>query len=263
MTGRWVLVSALVAVTTVTACARPVAPGAGPSGWPAGRTFLSTSVTEGGAPKLLIAGTRIELRFAENGQVSANAGCNHMGGSGRLRDGALVLTDLSMTEMGCPGGRHEQDGWVADFLTGSPRMELSGDDLTLSNATVTILLTDRHVIDPDRPLTGTRWVVDTIFTGGAASSVPPNGPAVLVIDSAGTYVVSTGCVGGEVRGRTSIVAGQVDFEVTEEVSCTGSSNGLDQAVRNFLAGELSYEIEARRLRLLQPNGDGLGLVAAA
>jgi heat shock protein HslJ len=263
MTGRWVSVLALVAVTTVTACAQPMAPGAGSSGWPEGRTFLSTSVTEDGAPKPLIEGTRIELRFAGDGQVSANAGCNHMGGTGQLKDGALVLTDLSMTEMGCPGGRHEQDGWVADFLTGGPRMKLSGDDLTLSNATVTILLTDRRVIDPDRPLTGTRWIVDTIFSGGAASSVPPNGPAILVIDPAGTYLVSTGCVGGEVRGRTAVLAGQVRFAVTEEVPCTGSSNGLDRAVRDFLVGELSYQIEARRLRLLQPDGDGLGLVAEA
>ena len=75
-----------------------------------------------------------------------------------------------MTEMACPGGRMEQDTWVADFLSAGPRMSLDGDQLTLTGSTITMVLTDRRVVDPDRPLAGTRWVVDTIFQGDTASS---------------------------------------------------------------------------------------------
>jgi heat shock protein HslJ len=268
MTPRWAAaVLAGLVLSTLAACAEPVPPAADPGSgtvgdaWPRDRTFLSTSVIDNGVPRPLIEGTRIELRFLEDNQFSGNAGCNHMGGTGRIRDGARVLTDLAMTEMGCPDGRNDQDTWVADFLTSGPAMRLSGDELTLTGTTVTIVLLDRRVADPDRPLAGTRWVVDTIVDGEVASSVPQEAPAVLVIDAGGTFQASTGCAGGELRGSAIVSSGRVTFSVTDERPCTGPGNVLDDAVRAALTGERTYEISARSLRLLGPGDAGLGLRA--
>ncbi len=96
---------------TVTACGRGVGAGAGSGGdWPAGRRFQSTAVTEAGKDRPLVAGTRIDLSFFDDGRLSAQAGCNTIGGSGRIDGDRLVLGDgLSMTEMGCDGPRHSQD----------------------------------------------------------------------------------------------------------------------------------------------------------
>lgn len=264
MRTRWAAALAVASLATLTACATAAPPGSpgSPDGeWPADRTFLSTSVTENGTAKPLVEGTRIELSFGDDGRVSANAGCNHLGGTGRLESEALVIDSLSMTEMGCPGLLHEQDTWLADFLISSPTMRRSGDELTLAGPTVTIVLADREVADPDRPLTGTRWVVDTIMQGDTASSVPSDAPAVLTIDASGGFVASTGCVGGELRGSATVSGDRVTFTVTEAQPCAGASNALDDAVRATLAGEVGYEITARRLRLVGSAGSGLGLQA--
>ncbi len=229
--------------------------------WPAGRTFLSTAIVESGQPKALVEGTRIRLGFDEEGHVSAHAGCNHMGGSGRLDAGKLVVGDLATTEMGCPGGLHQQDEWIADFLTSGPAMALSGDELTLTGATATITLLDREVADPDRQLVGTAWIIDTIITGDAVSSVPSDAPAVFSIDSSGAFQATTGCAGGEVRGQAQLAGDRVILTVTEELPCAGARNGLDEAVRATLQGELTYEITAARLTLTGPDGAGLGMQA--
>ena len=45
-----------------------------------GRTFLSTDVTQDGEERPLVDGTQIRLAFSD-GQLSASAGCNTIGGT--------------------------------------------------------------------------------------------------------------------------------------------------------------------------------------
>ncbi|MBX6749916.1 MAG: META domain-containing protein [Micromonosporaceae bacterium] len=243
-----------------TACATPQGPGAPGDEWPAGRDFLATSVTENGASKTIVEGTQVRVSFEAGGRISAYAGCNHMSGTGRIDSGTLVVTDLATTEMGCPGELMEQDAWVADLLTSRPTVRLAGDELTLATATITMVLLDREVADPDRPLAGTSWTVTTVYAGdGASTSIHPV-PAVLTIDAAtGSFTATTGCVGGELQGTAIVAGSSITFGVTEEKPCVGGSNQVDAAVRATLTGEVTYEIEADQLRLLRPNGDGLGL----
>lgn len=255
------VLAVLATVAGLTACAQVTSPGADPGTWPEGRTFLSTSVSQDAAVKPLVEGTRIELSFGEERRVSANAGCNIMAGTGRIDEGKLMVDSLSVTEMGCSGGRMEQDAWVADFLTSGPRLAIEGDELTLTGERITIVLTDRRVADPDRPLAGTIWVVDTLFAGDAASSVPPSVPATLVIDASGSFDATTGCEGGSLHGRASVAVGIVTFTVTEQEPCTAASNALDAAVRSVLAGSRAFEITAGRLRIIAADGTGLGLFA--
>src|SRR5918992_2557978 len=117
--------------------------------------------------------TRITLNFVADGhRLGAQAGCNQMGGPASFDGDHLVVDDMATTEMGCDPPRHAQDEWLARFLTSRPEWSRSGSTLTLDNGTARIVLEDRDVADPDRPLRGTRWVVDTIVEGETASSVP-------------------------------------------------------------------------------------------
>lgn len=265
---RWVVAASVggMVMVVAAACATPQGPGGpGADGWPADRTFIATSVTEDGAPKAIVEGTRISVDFRAEGRVGAHAGCNSMGGTGSIESGRLMVSDLATTEMGCPGGLMEQDAWVADFLTSGPALALAGDELTLTGDRITMVLLDREVADPDRSLLGTPWTVTTVFTGDSASNSIHPVPAVLTIDdSTGSelsrpFVTTTGCVGGELRGTAAVSGSNITFAVTEERPCIGGSNVVDEAVRATLTGELSYEIEADQLRLLRPSGDGLGL----
>jgi heat shock protein HslJ len=233
------------------------------SGGPWGRDFLSTAVTEKGQDRALVTGTRIRLGFHDDGRLTANAGCNTMGGQAEVRDGRLVVADLATTEMGCDPDRHAQDEWLAGFLTSRPRLDLAGDDLTLTGDSAEIRLQDRQVADPDRPLQGTRWVVDTVVDGDAASSVPEGAEAHVTLGEDGTFGGSTGCnqMGGDAAvddGAGTITWSDV---VATKIACEDDRMALERAVLSVLDGTVTYEIEADRLTLTHPQGKGLGLRA--
>lgn len=227
-----------------------------------GRTFLSTSVMESGQPKQLVAGTQIRLSFdAEGRRIGVNAGCNHMGGDARIEDGRLVAVDLAMTAMGCDGGRNEQDAWIAKFLTDKPTIRSSGAELVLANNTTEIRLLDRTVADPDRPLTGTRWIVETIIDRDTASSLPQGGVAQLVLNADGTFTGNTGC--NQMGGGAVIAAPTIRFAgvFTTKMACDDGRMRLEQAVLGVLRDDVSYEIESDQLRLRHASGKGLDLRA--
>ena len=220
-----------------------------------GRAFLSTSITENGAPRPLAPGTRVSLRFTDDGRLLADAGCNTMAGPVQTRGGRLAVTDLSTTEMGCDPPRHEQDRWLAGVLAAGPSWRLDGSTLVLTSAATELALTDRTVAEPDLPLEGTTWVVDTIVDGQAASSTPAGGTASVIFD-AGEATVSTGCNSGsapyQVSG-TALVLG--DLVITKQ-ACRPDLAPLEQAVLAVLQGQVAFAIDADRLRLDHPSGKG-------
>lgn len=237
----------------------PGAPGGSPS--VDGRTFLSVEVT--GAT--LVPGTRISLRFAD-GQVQATAGCNHLSAPYAWDGTTLVVTGMAGTEMGCDPARHAQDEWLAELLTSRPALTVEGDSLTVSGKDVTVRLLDREVADPDRPLVGSRWVVDSIIDGETVSSVPGDEEAYFIFEStdSGGHQVSgnSGCnqFHGDVTvGEEAITFGRVG---STKMACSGAAGALEQAVSTLFDGRpVAYTIEAQRLTLTNPDGKGISLVA--
>ena len=262
----------LALVLAAGACGRERIPQAGAAGStstssggePWGRTFLSTSVTENGQPRPLVDGTRITLNFFKDGhRLGAQAGCNHMGGAASFQGGRLVVNDMATTEMGCDPPRHAQDEWLARFLTSKPSWAREGATLTLESDTVRIVLEDREVADPDRPLQGTKWVVDTLVEGEAASSVPAGVEAYLTVEDGKRFRGNTGCNG---MGGNSVVheaTSTITFSevITTKMACDDDRMRVERAVLGTLDGDVAYEIDADVLRLEGPGGRGLRLRA--
>jgi heat shock protein HslJ len=231
---------------------------------PWGRDFLSTAVTEKGQDRALVAGSRIRLSFTGDGRLVANAGCNTMSGQAEVRDGRLVVADLATTEMGCDAPRHAQDEWVAGFLSSGPSFDLAGNELTLSVDSTEIRLQDREVADPDRPLRGTRWVVDTVVDGDAASSVPEGAEAHVILGEDGRFGGSTGC--NQMGGTAAVdeAAGTISFSdvIATKIACEDDKMSLERAVLSVLDGEVAYDIQAERLSLIHLDGKRLVFRAA-
>jgi len=267
-TTTTLLLLALVFATA--ACGRERLPQAGsaePSdGEPWGRTFLSTAVTENGQPKPLVAGTRITLNFVADGhRLGAQAGCNQMGGPASFQGGRLVVNDMATTEMGCDPPRHAQDEWLAGFLTSRPQWSLDGPTLTLDNGTARVVLDDREVANPDRPLRGTKWVVDTIIEGESASSVPAGAEAYMVFGDDNHFSGNAGCNG---MGGDSVIhedTSTITFSgvLTTKMACQEDRMRLERAVLATLDGDVAYQVDAEVLRLDGPDGHGLRLRASA
>jgi len=251
---------AALCLVVFAACGRgaaPGGPGQGSTGDLDGRTFLSTGVTENGAPRPLVAGTRISIRF-EAARLNANAGCNHLGGRYRVESGALVVDDLATTDMACvPATRMDQDTWLAAVLTGRPTIDLNGDALTLAGGGVEIAMKDRRTVDPDRPLTGPRWRVESIITGDAVSSTPQEAEAHFTFAADGRVTGSTGC--NDFFGSYQAAGGMITFSgvgMTKK-ACQGAVNVLERAVTALFDGRPApYRIEADQLTVTYSTGNG-------
>jgi heat shock protein HslJ len=225
-----------------------------------GRTFLSTEVSQDGAPRPLVPGTRIRIAFSA-GRISASAGCNLLGGSYRLDGDRLIVDSLATTDMGCDPARHEQDAWLAAVLGGRPLVQLVGNDLSLQREGTLIKLLDRRIADPDQPLSGPTWRVESIVTGQTVSSVPAEVVASLTFAPDGRIAVETGCNSG---GGTYTVDGRsilLSSIVLTKRACPGPAGDLEQAMVAVLQAEsVSFTIEARALTL-SAGERGLGLRA--
>jgi heat shock protein HslJ len=218
-----------------------------------GRTFLST----GAEGRALVAGSTVRLTFRDGG-VQASAGCNSMAGPYRIDGGRLIADRLATTEMACDPALMEQDRWLADLLNGAT-IGLDGDTLTLTKGINRLTLLDREVADPDRPLAGTRWVVDGLVSGGSVASVPAGVVAALTFGD-GRVDVEAGCNtgGGGIRVTgTTIEVGPVALT---KMACEPARMAVEQAIVTVLSGTVGYTIEAGTLTL---DAGGVGLTLRA
>lgn len=229
----------------------------------AGRTFVSDDVS--GAPQPWVGGTRLSLTFGKDGELTAQAGCNTVGGGYTLDGGALdVPGSLSMTEMACDEPRMAQDEWVADFLGEAPDYALTEDTLTLTRGDTTVRLVDREVAQPDRSLAGTRWVLEAMVYGsdetGAVSSVPAGVHSWLRVSAAGAAEVWTGCREVEARAEVGDATLTVLALASTDPGCADAAGPVEDAVQATLFGTSEWSIGADTLELRQGAG---GLVYRA
>lgn len=252
-------VALAVVIMAVAGCADPHSAGS-PEALPWGRTFLSVAVTEDGHPRDLVAGTRIVLSF-DDGRLRADAGCNSLTGPVGDDAGRLIVATMDSTLIGCDQERHEQDAWLSDLLTQAPRWELVGDELVMRTETVEVRLLDRRVADPDRPLVGTRWRLESLLDGEAVSSVPADIEAYLIFDG-DRFEGSTGC--NQVSGAAIQSPGRLRFSDVSHTDmwCGDVAMRLESAVLAVLNGEVTVRITADVLNLAHPSGRGLQLGAS-
>jgi len=241
---------ALTAAVVLTGCGDEQA--ASPSD-PAGPTgdFIADDLPDPFGPD-----DQLRVVFTQDG-VSFSATCNHMSGAVEVVDGALVVTGIGGTEMGCPGPGFAQDEWLVDFFSASPGLELEGQGFTLSDGDVTVrFLSTDDVIDQVE-LEGTAWTLNGIEeTDGdsvGSTTIPPEVDAGLTIEGQ-TMLVRTGCN----RGRTEVTVLDDQLELgplaLTRMACPGAAGEVERGVLQVLdAPVIEWSIDGTQLRLT--NGD--------
>lgn len=251
---------ALVTCASLLLAACAAIPGAAPQ--LAGKEFVSSKVTDGGADRPLVAGTKLRLTFSADGNIGASAGCNHMGGTFRIEGGRLFVGDLATTEMGCEPELMAQDQWLAELLGANPAVSLTGNDLVLEVGSVRASFVDREIAEPDAQLVGPTWTVESIISGDAVASIPGDTVATLVFRGDGSIEVNTGCNRGS--GTWSSVAGGIEVGplMLTKMACQKDPANLEGAVLGVLeGGVISAEIDSTLMTLMVGN-QGLMLRAS-
>ncbi|MET9020568.1 META domain-containing protein [Actinopolymorpha sp. NPDC004070] len=234
---------------------------------PTGHTYLSTEVTEAGTPRTLAPGTRIRLEFTEDDRLAVDAGCSSMGGSVALKDDRLAVGEIAGTDIGCDAPRHAQDQWLTSFLAAEPAWQVSGHRLVLTadrpHQGTRIVLLDRKVADPDRPLLGTRWDVTTLVDGDTASTIARSADAEMVF-SENEMRGSDGCngMGGPVtHTSTHLTFGMIFTHVAKCIDLDRDRTEV-HVLAIVQSGEpVAYHIDGDQLTLDGPDGKGLVLTA--
>lgn len=190
----------------------------------------------------------------DDGELRGRSFCNHLFASYRL-DGASIRWDgLGGTEMGCdPAVMAAETAFVA-ALERVTTVATEGADLVLTGEAVRLRF--RPVPPPaDRPLAGTRWVLDTLVDGGSASSTVGD-PAVLVLRDDRTVEASTGCQ--QVSG-TWLLEGDalVVDDLLGSAICPPELAGQDAHVTAVLGGGPTPVVDGDRLTLTADDGRGL------
>jgi heat shock protein HslJ len=220
-----------------------------------GKVFTSTAVTEQGKPRALVDGTKVELRFTDDGRLLATAGCNQMQGPVVLDDGKLKVTDLSMTSMGCPSpDLHTQDEWLSKFLSATPAWRMDGQNLVITGSDSEIVLSQ----EAPAKLEGGTWKLESLIQADAVSSVPAGVTAMLTFEN-GKVVGNAGCNGGQAFYR---VDGQtITFEqlVLTAMACGGDKDAVENSVAAVLKGQVTYKIDRNTLTLTNTKGEGIQL----
>jgi heat shock protein HslJ len=249
-TSKWWSVAVVAGVLVLAGCGGDSGSASGRD--LAGRTFVSTSATPA-----LVAGTRLRVSFTD-GHLSAQAGCNTMGGKVVFDGDTLVLTEVGQTEMGCEPRLMQQDERVAAFLTSKPTWSLDGDTLVLGKASTRVTLVDRKVAEPDRPLRGTTWVVEDTGDGDTVSHT--GGPVATLQFDATTLRGSSGCntVTAGIAVRDSTIA--VTSPVWTDRRCLQAAP-YEDAMRAVLQGNVTFAIDGDALRLTGSGGTSIGLRA--
>ncbi|MFF0340253.1 META domain-containing protein [Kribbella sp. NPDC004875] len=245
---------------TLTACGQSGGKNTGGEVSLAGKTYLSTAVTQDGKPRPLAPKTRVRLQFTADGRLVADAGCNSMQSKVSTSGGKLNLDgQLAGTAMGCPGPQQGQDSWLAKIIQATPTWKLTGDKLDLTAGSTTIALTDQRSAVPEVALDGTKWTLSTVITGAVASHQAGSEKAWLTLN--GERVTgSTGC--NEFQGMVARSAGTLTFGelATTRRACAGAGATLESQLLKGLQGQVSYQVEGSTLKLRSAGG-GLDFTA--
>lgn len=224
-----------------------------------GKVYVSSSVTEQGKPRALVEGTKVDLRFTDDDRLIANAGCNMIQGPVSLDGGKLSVAEISTTAMGCPKPElHQQDQWLTKLLDAKPSWKLDGVNLVITGADTEIVL----ATEAPATLEGGTWLVDSLITGDAVSSVPGGVEAAFVFKDS-TMVVEDGCNFRSQTGRPYEVDGQTitfEFGGMSVIKCSAEVETVEFAIAAALEkGKITYKIDRNTLTLMSPSGAGLTL----
>ncbi|MFD0361016.1 META domain-containing protein [Nocardia sp. GCM10030253] len=224
---------------------------------PMGHTYVSTDVE--GVP--IPGGGPLTLTFAAD-RISAAAGCNSYSGAVALDDHKLKVSTLAGTLMACAGDRAGTDEWLTNLLNSSPGWQLDDTQLTLHGAHSTVHLLDKKVAQPDKPLTGTTWIVTETITPDARtrSQTIDEVKPTLTIAPDGAVSGSGGC--NRLTGSATITGADVTFQVAStRMMCPPEVMEVETAVLEALDGKTTATIDADTLTLRNDKGNGLALRA--
>jgi len=246
------LAYAAAAVLTLTACGDEAPSDTVRHDWDG--AWVLTSGNDTGVPLVLVATHPVTL-VLDGDDIGGIAACNHYGGTITRSGDTFTFGAMSMTEMACsPESAMTLEAAYLATLADVTTATVDGDSLVLSGGGTTLTFASEPP-PPTAELLGTTWVLDSLITGDAASSV--GGEPTLLLRADGTVSGSTGCRSFE--GRWIETGAQLDFPELRmgDESCSPALAAQDDHVVTVLGDGFTASIDGPTLTVSDPDGSGL------
>ncbi len=213
------------------------------------------SGTNAGAPIPIVPGSDITMTV-DGSQISGRSACNQYGGEIIVANGQVQFGPLFMTEMACEEPVMASEAAYHAALTGVRAATRDGDTLTLSGEGVELIY-ERLAPPPTADIVGTVWVLESLRTADAVSSVMGE-PALLVLDPNGSFTGSTGC--RSFTGRYTESNAEILFtEFTmDQVTCSPELVSQDDHVVSVLGDGFRVEVDGEHMTIAGTGNQGLG-----
>jgi heat shock protein HslJ len=254
---RWIVATMVAALLVIGCRSTSVDSGGGPVAADGDWQLASGAVD--GAEFPVVADAPITMTVTGT-TIGGRAACNQYGGAMSADSREPVFQITSMTAMACAEPVMAAE---AAFLGAIARVQgatRDGDRLTLSGPGVELAF-DRLRAPPLAELVGADWVLDSLVTGDAVSSVAGD-PATLRLEPDGSVRGSTGCrtfSGKWISANGGIATPELRMDQTE---CTPELAEQDGHVVSVLE-EFRATVEGQVLTLTGGGSEGLIYRAAA
>jgi heat shock protein HslJ len=211
--------------------------------------------THADEPIPLVAGADITMTVAGT-QVSGRSACNLYGGEIVVVDGQLRFGQMMSTDMACDGPVMASEAMYLAAMAEVRAASRDGDRLTLTGPGVELVF-ERLEPPPTAAMIGTTWVLDSLITADAVSSVMGD-PATLVLDADGSFRGSTGC--RSFTGRYRELNAEIVFAefAMDGAECPEDLAAQDGHVVSVLGDGFRAAVDGRRLTLTGAGNQGLG-----
>ncbi|WP_141013316.1 META domain-containing protein [Nocardioides sambongensis] len=205
----------------------------------------------------------------EGDRISVDGGCNAIGGTAEIIDGALRVAQLSSTKMACGQGLMALEEWLGGFLASEPAIELDEDVLVLTSGDDRLELpevqADQTADRAAAEMLGT-WQLESLTAerGGVASGSGSSDYAATLVVEDGQVLIDTGCNTGS--ASLSVVGdtwetGPVQMTLK---GCRPADAATEQQITEVIDSSPVFAVSDGTLTLTTPDGTlGLQLRAAA
>lgn len=245
----FVLVAGLAFV--LVACAQAADSGAD-SGSDSGTSPDGNWILVSGVP--IVDGGPITLSFT--GEVfGGRAACNTYGGTATITGDSIEMPGATffMTEMGCQADIQASEGAFVAALFEVSEWSVEDSQLTLTGQDVSLVF-DPVAGVPTAAIVGTNWLLESLVSGEAVSSV--SGDPTLLLSEDGTVAGSTGC--RELSGTWVVGGGELFFpSLSANGDCDPELAAQDGAIIAILEGGFTAQVTGDRLEVTDVSGEGL------
>jgi heat shock protein HslJ len=208
--------------------------------------------TLNGQPAL--ANVSATLSFGQQGNVAGNDGCNMYSGTYTINGSQLTIKLGPSTLMACPDAVMKQATAFTTALSKTASFSLSGDKLTLKDASGKELATF-NTLQP-ATLTGTNWQATGINTGkGSVASTATTSKSTALFGTDGKLSGNTGCNSYNTTYKTDGNKITVQSPMaTTRMACDPALMDQEQQYLAALAKVATYTLSESKLELRDASG---------